>query len=95
MEPICLYVADKKMMSELGQHIRFWAHHQLANEYFHSKKILTADQFELVAWQAVYSAQHLVPSLFRLCWASKHVLGIAATNKFLYYHRTRNTIPRA
>ncbi len=34
LEPIGLFVRGQKMTSETGDHIRYWAHHQLAQQYY-------------------------------------------------------------
>ena len=38
LEPIGIFVGGKKTTSETGGKIRFWAHHQLAREYYIDKK---------------------------------------------------------
>jgi hypothetical protein len=37
LEPIGLFVDGKKVMSETGNQIRFWAHHQLAREFYRNQ----------------------------------------------------------
>ncbi len=82
LEPIGIFVGGKKLSSETRPLLQFYAHHQLARGLFHRKKILLRDEFEEVDWESVHRALHLVPHLFQFC-ASKHVLGIAGTMKFL------------
>ena len=82
LEPIGIFVGGKKLSSETRPLLQFYAHHQLARGLFHRKKILLRDEFEEVDWESVHRALHLVPRLFQV-WASKHVLGIAGTMKFL------------
>jgi hypothetical protein len=91
LEPIGLFVGGQKMMSETGDHIRFWAHCWLAWEYYRGHKILSPDQFDQVDWRSVHSTLHGLPRLFQL-WASKHVLGIADTMQFLSYQDDRSPI---
>jgi hypothetical protein len=90
LEPICMYVEDEKMTSDTGQQIRFAAHHQLARQSLTTptknggEAILSTEQFDEVDWMAVHAALHSVPKLFQV-WASKQVLKIAGTKKFLAY----------
>jgi hypothetical protein len=48
------------------------------------RKILSGNGFNEVGWDSVHSTLHSVPRLFQV-WASKHVLGIAGTLKFLLH----------
>jgi hypothetical protein len=82
LEPIGIFVGGEKLLSEAGPLIRFHAHCQLARSLFHWKKILSRDEFEEVDWELVHRTLLLVPRLFQV-WASKHILGIAGTMKFL------------
>ena len=88
LEPICMYVGGEKMTSDTSQHINFNAHRQLAKAFFKSKGILTNKQFEEVDWKSVHGTLHSLPKLFQL-WASKHVLDVAGTMKFLSYQDKR------
>ncbi len=81
LEPVGLFVGGQKMMSDTGNHIRFWAHHRLARDYYWDHNILSNEQFDQVDWRSVYDTLHGLPRLFQL-WALKHVLGIAGTMKF-------------
>ncbi len=49
---------------------------------FLQKKIVSGNGFNEVGWDSVHSTLHSVSRLFQV-WASKHVLGIAVTMKFL------------
>jgi hypothetical protein len=82
LEPVGLFVGRQKMTSDTGDHIRFWAHHRLAQDYYWDRNILSNEQFDQVDWRSVYDTLHGLPRLFQL-WASKHVLGIAGSMKFL------------
>jgi hypothetical protein len=82
LEPIRIFVRDGKLSLETGPLLQLHTHCQLARSLFHRKKILLQDEFEEVDWESVYRALHLVPRLFQV-WASKHVLEIAGTMKFL------------
>jgi hypothetical protein len=46
LEPVGLFIRDNKMMSDTGEQIRFWAHRQLAKDFFNIRKILSHSQFE-------------------------------------------------
>jgi hypothetical protein len=91
LEPIGLFVGGQKMTSETGEHIRFWAHLQLACKYYSNHKLLSFEQFDLVDWKSIHRTLHSLLRLFQL-WASKHVLGIAGTMKFLAYHDKRSPL---
>jgi hypothetical protein len=91
LEPIGLFVGGQKMTSETGEHICFWAHLQLAHKYYSDHKLLSFKQFDLVDWKSIHRALHGLPRLFQL-WASKHVLGIAGTMKFLAYQDKRSPL---
>ncbi len=82
LKPIGIFVGDEKLSLETGPLLQFHAHCKLARSLFHWKKILLQDKFKEVDWESVHRALHLVPRLFQV-WASKHVLGIAGTMKFL------------
>jgi hypothetical protein len=84
LEPIGLFVRGQKMRSEIGDHIHYWAHHQLAQQYYLNHKLLSFKQFSLVDWKSIHLTLHDLLRLFQL-WAAKHVLGIAGTMKFLTY----------
>ena len=36
LEPIGMFIEGEKMTSDMGEHLRFWAHCQLAWSYYHS-----------------------------------------------------------
>ncbi len=79
------------MTSETGEHIHFWAHIQLACQYYHDHKLLSFDQFDQVNWKSIHRTLHGLPRLFQL-WASKHVLGIVGTMKFLANQDNRSPL---
>jgi hypothetical protein len=81
-------VGGEKLLSETGPLLQFHAHCQLAKGLSHWKKILLQDKFKEVDWESVHRALHLVLRLFQV-WASKHVLGIAGTMKFLAHQDGR------
>ncbi len=91
LEPIGLFVGGQKMTSETGEHIRFWAHLQLARKYYSNHKLLSFEQFNLINWKYIHHALYGLPRLFQL-WESKHVLGIAGTMKFLAYQDKRSPL---
>jgi hypothetical protein len=89
LEPIGILIDGKKLSSEPGPQLRFHAHRQLAKALFLRKKILSERGFGEVGWEKVHSTLHSVSRLFQL-WASKHVLGIAVTMKFLSHQDGRD-----
>jgi hypothetical protein len=79
------------MTSETGDHIRFCAHLQLARQYYRDHKLLSFEQCNLVDWKSIHRTLHNLSRLFQL-WASKHVLGIAGTMKFLACQDNRSLL---
>jgi hypothetical protein len=88
LEPIGIFVNGEKMTSETGGQIQFWAHHQLAQEFYRNQKNLSNIQFNAVDWASVHHTLHDLPRLFQI-WAAKHVLGIARTMSFLAHQDDR------
>ncbi len=82
LEEIRAFIKGKELSLDASQQIRFHAHHQLVRSLFLQKKILSGKGFNKVGWDSVHGALHSVLQLFQV-WASKHVLGIAGTMKFL------------
>ena len=70
------------MTSDTGGSIQYWAHSQLAWNYYQEQNILSHEQFDAINWRSVHNTQHDLPRLFPL-WAFKHVLRIAGTKKNL------------
>jgi hypothetical protein len=91
LEPVGLFIGGQIMTLDTGNHIRFWANHRLARDYYQDRNILSNEQFDQVDWRSVYNTLHGLPRLFQL-WASKHVLGIAGTIKFLLQQDNRSPI---
>jgi hypothetical protein len=48
LEPVGLFVGTKKMTLDTGEDIQFWAHRQLAKNFYRNRKILTTTQFECI-----------------------------------------------
>jgi hypothetical protein len=89
LKPIGFFVNGKKMTSKTGSHIQFWAHYQLAREFYRDQKILSHHQFNKVDCPSIHRTLHNLPRLFQV-WAAKHVLGIAGTIKFLAHQDDRS-----
>ncbi len=89
LEPVGVFVQGEKMTSDTGGHIRYWVHHQLTRAYYHEHNLLSHKQFNAINWRSVHNTLHKLPWLFQL-WASKQVLGIAGTMKFLSYQDGRS-----
>jgi hypothetical protein len=49
------------MTTDMGDAIQFWAHRWLAREALVDGKVLYKHQFNLIAWEAVYTSLHGVP----------------------------------
>jgi hypothetical protein len=90
-KPIGVFVRGEKKTSETGAGIRFWAQHQLARTFYHDRKILSHDQFDVVDWVLIHRTLRNLPQLFQV-WAAKHVLGIAGTMHFLSHQDKQNPI---
>jgi hypothetical protein len=76
-------------MAKTGEQIQFWAHHQLAQLFYHNQKILSLNQYDSVDWKSVHRTLHDLPQLFQV-WAAKHALGIMGTMKFLAHQDGRS-----
>jgi hypothetical protein len=46
LEPIGLFIKGEKLTSETGDQLRFWAHLQIAQEFYADQGILTNNQFD-------------------------------------------------
>ncbi len=86
-ESVGVFVQGEKMTSDTGGHIRYRVHHQLARTYYQEHNLLSHEQFDAIDWKSVHNTLHNLRRLFQL-WASKHVLGIAGTMKFLSHLAT-------
>jgi hypothetical protein len=79
------------MISETGGRICFWAQHQLAQTFYHDRKILSHNQFNSVDWVSIHRTLHDLPRLLQI-WAAKHVLGNAGTMHFLSHQDARSPL---
>ncbi len=61
LEPVGLFVGGQKMTSEAGNHIQFWAHRCLAQDYYCNYKILSPDRFDHMDWRLVHRTLHDLP----------------------------------
>jgi hypothetical protein len=82
LEPVGVFIQGEKMTSDTEGYIQYWAHHQIARAYYQDKNLLSHKQFDAIDWKSVHNTLHNLPRLFQL-WASKQVLGVAGTMKFL------------
>jgi hypothetical protein len=73
------FIGKEKMTTDTKASITFWAHRRLAREAMVRGKILSGEQFDLIAWERVSQGLHGTPKMFQL-WACKQVWDIAATN---------------
>ncbi len=71
-----------KLTASMSWFMRFYAHKQLARTALSDMEVLTARQFNEIAWIHVAKALDEVPRMFQL-WACKQVLGIASTNRIV------------
>jgi hypothetical protein len=91
LKSIGLFVNGKKMTSEAGSHIQFWAQCQLAWDFFHDQKILSHVQFDAIDCKSIHHTLHNLPQLFQL-WGTKQVLGITGTMKFPAHQDDRSPL---
>ena len=91
LEPVEVYVQGEKMTSETGGSIQYWAHYQLVRNYYQEHDILSHEKFDAIDWRPIHNTLHDLPRLFQLR-ASKRVLGIAGTMKFLLHQDGRSPI---
>ncbi len=91
LKPFGLFVCSQRMTSETGDHIPYWAHHHLAQQYYRDHKLLSFKQFDSVNWKSIHHTLHDLPWLFQL-WAAKHFMGIAGTMKFLAHQDDRSPL---
>jgi hypothetical protein len=91
LKTVGVYVRGEKMTSDTGESIQYWAHHQLARTYYQEQNILSHEQFDAIDWRSVHNTLHNLPRLFQL-WASKHVLRIAGTMKYLSHQDGRSPL---
>jgi hypothetical protein len=88
LEPIAMFVQGGKLTSDTGDTLRFWAHRQLARDYYQSKGIILRDQFDETDWWSLQRTLTSLPRLFQL-WAAKHMNRIAGTMSFLSHQDGR------
>ncbi len=91
LEPVGLFIGDKKMKSDTGDQIRFGAHRQLAKEFFNNRKILLHSQFESIDWISIHQMLHNLPRLFQI-WVAKQVLRIVGRTKILAHQDSRSPL---
>jgi hypothetical protein len=82
IEPIGMFIQGGKLTSNTGKLLWFWAHRQLARTYYHSKGIISHNQFDKTDWWLLQKTLLSLTRLFQLC-AAKHVNRIAGTMSFL------------
>lgn len=91
LEPIGMFVNGGKLTSDTGDTLRFWAHRQIARTYYHSRGIISYDQFDETDWGSLQNTITALPRLFQL-WAAKHVNKIAGTMSFLSHQDGRSNL---
>jgi hypothetical protein len=77
-----MFIQGEKLTSNTGKLLRFWAHRQLAREYYCSRDTILYDQFDETNWWSLRKTLLTLPWLFQL-WAAKHVNRVAGTMSFL------------
>ena len=64
LEPIGMFVQGGELTSNTGGTLRFWARRQHARKYYHSKVIISHDQFDETDWWSLQRTLALLPRLF-------------------------------
>jgi hypothetical protein len=64
LKTVGVYVQGEKMTTDTGGSIRYWAHYQLARNYYQEQNILSHEQFDAIDWRSVHNTQHDLPRLF-------------------------------
>jgi hypothetical protein len=88
LEPIGMFIQGGKLTSDTGKLLWFWAHRQLARTYYHSKGIISHDQFDETDWWLLQKTLLSLKRLFQL-WAAKHVNRITGTMSLLSHQDGR------
>jgi hypothetical protein len=92
LEPICIMIGKNKITANNCEGLRFWVNLRIARPIFHEKKILFAQQFDVVDWEMVHKALWEVPRMFAI-WACKQVMSIAAANDNKPWDRSYRLCP--
>jgi hypothetical protein len=83
-----MFIQGEKLTSNIGNLLSFWAHWQLAREYYGSGDTISHKQFDETDWWSLRTTLLALPRLFQL-WAAKHVNRIAGTMSFLLHQDGR------
>jgi hypothetical protein len=54
LESVGVFVGTKKMTLDTGEDVQFWAHRQLAKNFYRDRKILTTTQIECINWESIH-----------------------------------------
>jgi hypothetical protein len=84
LEPIGMFIQGEELTSNTGNLLSFWAHRQLAREYYGSGDTISHEQFDETDWWSLRKTLLALPRLFQL-WAAKPVNRIAGTMSFLLH----------
>ena len=76
-ETLSIVVDSHKLTSDTESVLRYVTHKAEAKSLFTSLRILTAEQFDEVAWKITHQTLRKLPKMFQL-FASKQVFGISA-----------------
>jgi hypothetical protein len=69
LEPIGMFIQGEKLTSDTGDLLSFWAHRQLAREYYGSGNMISHEQFDKADWWSLRKTLLALPRLFQL-WAA-------------------------
>ncbi len=88
LEPIGMFIQGEKLTYNTGDLLSFWAHRQLAREYYGSGNTILHEQFDETDWRSLRKTLLALPQLFKL-WAAKHMIRIAGAMSFLSHQDGR------
>ena len=74
-----------KIVASPTKGLYHWWGYQTARDFFHSKKIVHIEYFDLINWEGMGSAMRTFPVMFRR-WVTKHVSGFCGCNEHLSHY---------
>ena len=81
-ESIRVFIGNRKATSSFRNTLYLDWGAQVAQDVFHSRKLIPSKYFHLVNWDAVHRVMTKLPQMYRV-WITKHVSGFCGTNKQL------------
>ena len=79
LEPVAVFVGDDKLTSCMHKTLQFWIHKQIEMDTFFQLGLISAQNFQEIAWRQVHDALLETPRMFQV-WVCKQVTNIAGVN---------------